>query len=190
MTKPTAQSIAETTLLIFNALEQHDVDEQEKVLSAVQSLLGNTLSPIPAGPSPQMPSSIATPPAQTNSGPDESEESYFAHKGPQNKIEELAVAAHYLEKSSGKTGHTREAIKSTIESARRNFDAKNFKRDMNNAKTRGLFNKGGTSGEYTLSFYGKNYIDALPDRDTAAAIRAPKKVGGKKKAKKKAVKSK
>jgi hypothetical protein len=66
------------------------------------------------------------------------------------KIEELAVAARFLEKTANQTTVTQAEIKSVISAARRNFDASNFGRDINNARTKGLFNKGTGKDAYEI----------------------------------------
>lgn len=76
-----------------------------------------------------------------------------------------------------------------ISAARRNFDASNFGRDINNARTKGLFNKGTGKDAYVLSYYGQNYVDILPNRDQLKTLKAKgskaKKCGATKKAAKK-----
>ena len=71
--------------------------------------------------------------------------------------------------------------------SRRNFDSHNYNRDMQNARNQaGFFNKSTEKGSDTLSYYGQNYVDALPDRDTAKQLSRPKtKSPSKKKTRKK-----
>ena len=112
---------------------------------------------------------------------------YFNLKEPANKGELLAVAARFLEKSENTESCKRDQIKKAILDSRRNFDAANFLRDMKNATSQaGFFNKGGSNGEYALSYFGQQFVDALPDRVAAKAIKRPgtkKKPAAKKKAK-------
>lgn len=60
---------------------------------------------------------------------------------------------------------------------------------MDNAKrSAGFFNTGTDSSANTLSYNGKEFIDALPDRDAAKATRRKPRKARKKAAKKKAAK--
>ncbi|MGJ8637745.1 MAG: hypothetical protein ACSHX5_12970 [Phycisphaerales bacterium] len=189
----TKQSVGVTTNAVYEALSQHSEEEQINILRAVNSLLGITPDyHIPSAPTlPIPPANPSTPtelpPANPLDSSIGSAEDYFAHKDPNTKIEQLATAAHYLEKTTKATSHSKEDIKATVESARRNFDSAKFSRDMDNAKVKGLFNKGGQPNSFTLSFYGKNYLDALPDREAVKRLKSPKKTS-KKKAKKKPAK--
>jgi hypothetical protein len=108
---------------------------------------------------------------------------FFADKAPNSKIEEFAVAA----KLAGDTPLTKELAKAIISTqAKRRFDEAHFARDIDSAIRAGFFIKGARA-EYVLSHYGEDYVDALPDRKAARAIKKPKKAGGKaKKQKKKA----
>jgi hypothetical protein len=106
---------------------------------------------------------------------------FFDAKQPKGKIEELAVAARYREQYSGGTSNTKEEFQETFKAAKRNFDAKNFRRDIGNAKTAKLFNAG---KDNILSHHGESYVDTLPDRQAAAALRKAgrgRKKGGRKK---------
>lgn len=103
---------------------------------------------------------------------------FFHLKDPQNKGESLAVAARYRE-LKGEEVHTKADLKAVITDAGRNFDDSNFARDMNNAKRQAGFFNLGTGREIKLSYYGKQYVDALPDREKAGALKKPK-IGGRK----------
>jgi len=103
---------------------------------------------------------------------------FFHFKDPQNKGEILAVAARYRE-LKGEEAHPKSDLKAVIVDAGRNFDDANFARDMNNAKRQAGFFNLGTGRGARLSYYGKQYVDALPDRAKAGALKRPK-VGGRK----------
>jgi hypothetical protein len=105
---------------------------------------------------------------------------FFDQKDPQNKGESLAVAARYRE-LHGNDQHSKADLKTVITNAGRNFDDHNFKRDMNNAKRQAGFFNLGTGRDAKLSYYGKQYVDALPNREGAGALKKPK-IGGRKKA--------
>jgi len=102
------------------------------------------------------------------------EKSYFDQKNPRTKVEELAVAARYREESVSATTHTQAQLREVIAAARRNFDAKNFRRDLENAKVAGLFNRGTGKDSIVLSHYGQSYTDALPDREAVKKLGRPK----------------
>jgi hypothetical protein len=109
---------------------------------------------------------------------------FFDQKKPQGKTEELAVAVRYLEQYGNVSSPTKEQIGEAVTSAKRNFDSKNFGRDLGNARAAKLFNVG---KQIQLSHNGDSYVDALPDREAASALKksAPKTgKGGRKKARK------
>lgn len=114
-------------------------------------------------------------PGATPSDPSE----FVREKDPQNKGELLAVAARYRELVGDHESHPKADLQKVITDARRNFDDRNFARDLNNAKRQaGFFLLGtGQRDSAKLSHYGKEYVDALPDRDATAKLRRPK-VGG------------
>jgi hypothetical protein len=161
-------------------LEPLESEERIRVVSAVLTLLGEddlTKGAARGGGGSGTPVSSS----QENTG---NAQQYFSAKDPQNKIEELAVAARFREASQNLHEHKKEEIHAVFADARRNFDSHHFSRDMANAKRRGFFTKG---GENKLAYYGQQYVDALPDREAVKAIRAPrtrktasKKAGSKK----------
>src|SRR5207247_3229045 len=71
--------------------------------------------------------------------------------------------------------HSKADLKKVIADARRNFDDRNFARDIKNARRQaGLFNLGTERDAYQLSSYGQQYVDALPDKDAASKLKKPK----------------
>lgn len=106
-------------------------------------------------------------------------QSYFAAKNPRTKGEELAAAARYRELNEGAESSTRADLERVIKNARRNFDAGNFRRDLENARTSGLFTRGSGKDSIILSTYGQSYVDALPDRAVAKQFARPKRGGRK-----------
>ncbi len=67
--------------------------------------------------------------------------------------------------------------------ARRSFHDGNFGRDIDNARAAKFFNPGGSAATgFTLSHVGQNYVDALPDREKAKAVKKAAKSGKKRKA--------
>ncbi len=114
------------------------------------------------------------------------EKSYFDEKKPRTKGEELAVAARYREEREGATASTKAELAATTTAARRNFDASNFRRDIENARVKGLFTRGSGKDSVVLSHYGQSYVDALPDRNALKALDKPKGARARRKARKKA----
>lgn len=110
---------------------------------------------------------------------------YFDQKEPRTKGEELATAARFREQHADAEASTQGELKEVIKAARRNFDANNFRRDLDNARTKGLFNRGTGKDSAVLSHYGQNYVDALPDREALKRLRNPKRARAKRKASKK-----
>lgn len=103
------------------------------------------------------------------------EKAYFDSKEPRTKLEELAVAARFREEKEGATASTRADIEKVVKAARRNFDASNFRRDLDNARRKGLFNSGTGKDSIVLSYFGQEYVDALPNRKEVKAKRKPKR---------------
>jgi hypothetical protein len=67
--------------------------------------------------------------------------------------------------------NSKDDFRAVFKDARRSFDTKNFGRDIGNARLSGFFTKG---KENSLSDYGQQYVDQLPDRTAARTLRRPK----------------
>lgn len=116
-------------------------------------------------------------------------QAFLDQKHPRNKGEMLAVVARYRELVEKTDTHSKADFKRVITSARRNFDDSNFTRDINNAKRQaGFFNTGTGRDASKLSYYGQQFVDALPNRDAVGKLKRPRVGGGKKKHKKRAKK--
>lgn len=113
------------------------------------------------------------------------EQAYFAEKIPRTKGEELAVAARYREIREGALSSSKAEIGSVIRAGRKNFDAGNYRRDLENARISGLFTRGTGKDAATLTDYGQRYVNALPDRKAVKELPRPRKTP-RKKGKKKA----
>lgn len=176
MTKAT---IAGASSTLYQLLEPFTSEERRRIVQATMLLLGDSAVALSnGGPGTGTPANTGGGAQFGSGGP----KSYFESKAPTKKIEELAVAARFLENSSKGDAHTSEAIKGVFVVARRNFDGGNFVRDINNARTAGLFNKGGNAKTgFTLSYYGQNYVDVLPDRAKLKELKRPKKGASRKK---------
>lgn len=161
------ESIAAVMTKLYDILVPLESAERQRAITAALTLLGETEV-----------STIAPPAAGGDSEPqcvggtDEmgDAKSFFDAKEPRSKMEELAVAAAFREQSDNHE-HSKSELEEVIKAARRNFDSGNFARDIANAKTKGLFNKGDGN---RLSYYGQHYVDAMPDRAAVKAIRKPK----------------
>jgi hypothetical protein len=152
---------------LTKVLEPLQKDERQKVIQAVFSLLGNE----PSGKLHLDGDNGGDQKERVMSG---QEKTYFDKKDPKTKGEELAIAARFREQTAKAQTHTKEDIRKVVEAARRNFDVRNFKRDIENARTKGLFNRGTGKGQFTLSYYGQSYVDGLPDRNAVKKLRRPK----------------
>ncbi len=171
------KSIADASSVLYQLLEPFDPSERARIVQGTLTLLGE----LAAESTSQGQSSAGTAGAQTHSASGKGVREYFDIKKPNNKIEELATVARFREQAQNGEASTKEDFKKIIGAARRNFDNANFARDINNARNKGFFNKGGSAKTgYTLSYYGQNYIDALPDRDAAKKIQRPKRAGARK----------
>ena len=171
-------NVAEIAVKLFDLLQPLEQPDRQKVIQAALVLLGEpTLPPPPllgSGGHGGPPTPIQSPAISAANNADVHK--FFAEKDPHNKIEEFAVAARYRELHEGASTHSNNHLKVLItKGARRNFDENNFARDLNNARTKGLFNKGADEkGEFTLAYYGQQYVDALPDRAKVKSLRKPK----------------
>ena len=161
------ESVGSATQKVHAILESVGDDWAKVVNAAVVLMGGNALN---AGSGAGAGGGAGTGAPGAGSG---SAAAYFAAKEPKGKIEALAVAARYREEHESVQTHTKEEFAAVFKAARRNFDTKKFSADINNAKAKGLFNKG---ADNTLAYNGQRYVDALPDRKAAkAALRAPRK---------------
>jgi hypothetical protein len=166
----TKKSVAAVATALYELLEPLEEPERQRAVSAAAALLGSSLGlSTQAAPAigPATSPSVIVP--THGAGP----AAFFNGKDPHSKIEELAVAARYRESELGTHTHTKEELQAVFRDARRNFDIRNFARDIDNARTKGLFTR---DKEITLAYYGQQYVDALPDRDAAKTLRRPKKV--------------
>lgn len=179
--------VLDATSKLVAILEPLENVDRQKVIQAAFVLLGVTPSDAITVVTPAGAAGSAKPGLAGRSATNE--KAFFDLKQPTNKGEELAVAARFREESLGAAESTKEELKAVFSAARRNFDSKNYGRDLNNARTKGLFNRGGERSKVVLSHYGQNYVDALPDQEAVKAIRKPKGAGAKKTAKRTAKKT-
>jgi len=105
---------------------------------------------------------------------------YFDQKQPKSKVEELAVGTRYREEVAKSEMSTQEELRAVFREARRNFDVKNFRRDIENARNRNLFTRGTGRGVVQLSAVGQKMVDALPDRSASKALTSKGKAKKKK----------
>lgn len=148
---------------MVSIIESLSDDDKQKVLDAVLTLTGLSVG---SGKSMPATKEQVAPNSRPSNGVS-SAQPYFESKAPTNKIEELAVAARFLEQTEDLEEISREDFVRVFKAARRNFDKKNFGRDIANAKTRGLFNKGSSIGVVALSHAGQGFVDKLPERDVS-----------------------
>lgn len=153
---------------IVTVLEGLEAPDRSKVIQAALTLLGESASHEAGSINPSvLPSTI-----RSKNG----EKAYFDAKNPRMKIEELATAARYLEEAENATSYTRADLERIIRAARRNFDGKNFRRDLDNARTANLFTRGTGRDSIVLSSHGQNYVDALPNRDALKEMGKPRRI--------------
>lgn len=172
--------VVDATTKVVALIEPLAPDERARVIQAALTMLGDVAtsaaigSPAAAPPSVMAASAIAplgaAPLMAVVPG---GEKAYFDQKQPTNKGEELAVAARYREERLGASQSNKEELRQVVQAARRNFDAGNYRRDIENARVKGLFNRGGVDA--VLSHYGQSVVDALPNRAAVKAIKKPKR---------------
>lgn len=176
----------EATNKLVAILEPLENADRQRVIHAAFVLLGVTASDAATTTTPAA-LLLGAKPGPPN-GKVASEKAFFDLKQPANKGEELAVAARFREENLDATGSTKDELKAIFKAARRNFDSNNFGRDIDNARKKGIFNRGSGS-DAVLSHYGQSYVDTLPDRDAVKALRKPKGAGAKRSPVKRAAKS-
>ena len=166
------KNIANTSVELVKLLEPYSTEERQRIIQATVILLGDIN--IPIAPNLKTPGSFE-PKAVSGKAKE-----FFEQKNPKNKGEQLAVAARYREETIGVEEHSKADLKAVFAEARRNFDDKNFHRDIDNARRQaGLFNLGTGRDVNKLSYQGQQFVDTLPDRD-AASKHKKKKVNKKK----------
>ncbi|MDO8374873.1 MAG: hypothetical protein Q7T39_23325 [Polaromonas sp.] len=181
--------ILSVTNKLFALLEPLEDDERARAIQATFVMLGSTPVTFANTGGGTGAGTAGASGNQRGFGTAGNEKTYFDTKKPANKIEELAVAARFREETAGATTSTKQELSEVIKGARRDFDANNYGRDLANAKTKGIFNKGNGT-DVVLSHYGQSYVDALPDREAVKVIGKPKKAGAKRPAAKRAAKNK
>lgn len=189
----TKKNIAQISASLFDLLKDLDAQERQRAVTATMMLFGENIAPTNTSGTTTTNGNVnLRNNTNTKENADVTPKSYIDEKEPKNKGEALAVAARYRELYQKAETHTKAEIKEILTSARRNFDERNYQRDIKNAiHQAGYFNKNTDKGSDTLSYYGQNYVDALPDRETAKKISKPKiKSASKKKAKPKKLQSK
>jgi hypothetical protein len=166
---------------LYLLLEPHDEETRQKAVHAVQVLFGDSHESNPSrngnGDSPTAGHSSDK---GSNLDLTSNAAEYFDRKQPFSKIEELATAVRFIEVRTKNDSATKSDIEDVFVAARRNFDAKNFRRDIDNAKTKGLFTKSRDKGVFTLSHFGQKYVDALHNREALAQLTRPKTAGRRK----------
>jgi hypothetical protein len=201
-------SIASVSSQVYGLLEPFEKDERLRIVNGVLTLLGEGTVSSPSRGSGSGTGSGGGGAASVGGGAGASggdvhqvadvrkgARAYFDLKRPQGKSEELATAARFHELTKDGAAATKADLERIISTeARRGFRTSNFPRDIENARGAKLFNPGGSStGGYTLSYVGQNFVDALPDRKAAKAFKketrgAPRKGKKKKRAKQAAAK--
>jgi len=174
MTKTNAADVAPK---LYQLLSPLSPDERKRAIQATMVLFGEEIPAVPGAPAGGDRTTASRGGASTPMA-------FFQQKNPSNKGETLAVAARYREVHQNADTHSKDDLKKVITDARRNFDNRNFARDIKNARRQaGFFNLGTKRDANQLSYYGQQYVDALPDRDAAAKLKRPKIGRGKKAAK-------
>jgi hypothetical protein len=163
--------VAAKTQKLYGLLKEATAEERQTIIAATLTLFGDVpLNQMAPGGKGGAPSGGIASGVSTGSGAGfGTMREFFDAKQPQTKLEQLAVAARHREQGGAKN-NSKDDFRSAFDAAKRAFDSNNFTRDIANAKTAKLFNLG---SDNLLSYYGELYVDALPDRDAAAAIKRP-----------------
>lgn len=181
------QNLGEISKKVYDLLSGLNDDERIRIVQAALALFGDAEGLVATNGSVQNKGfedgSTATRSNTTSANAKE----FFRKKDPRDRGEQLAVAARFLEEHEGLETLTKEDFERAFKDAKRSFDKRNFSRDMSNAKGNAkLFISGGKPRTYKLSFYGEEYVDALPDREAASKLKpsSTRKKGRSKKKKK------
>lgn len=186
------KNIGQLASEIYALLEGQEKEESIKILSSVSTLLGIGTIPPTSGLN-----SNGTPDTSMSNNQNtqthiKNAKAFFDLKDPKTKGEEFAVAAKYRAEHGLGESHTKEDFKTIIKTqAKRKFDESNFARDIDNTiRQAKFFLKDDGKGQYMLSDVGEKYVDALPDRSAAHALRKGKSgtKKGKKSTRKKSIK--
>jgi hypothetical protein len=163
----TKKTVAEASAELYRLLEPFGTEERSRIVRGTLTLLGDVF------PDDRRQEQTGKGPGAAAAG---NARAFFEQKKPNNKIVELATAARFREQAEGASKSSKDELQKILSDARRNFDSHHFRRDIGNATHNGFFNKGGSvKSGYTLSYYGQNFIDALPDREAAKKIPRPKR---------------
>lgn len=178
------KTLAETSAELYQLLEPFDSTERQRIVKSVLVLLGeasDVRSDVRTPQTPQPSISGQQSLADASGGvPFDRARKYFNDKAPKGTSETLATAAMFFETHGGARVLVKDDFKAVFEGARRDFVASNFARDMDNAIKSGFFNAGGNAKKgYTLSGYGQDFLEALPDRTAAKAVQRPGRSGWK-----------
>lgn len=168
---------------MFKILQDFTQEERQRVITATLMLFGEAYTPS-AGSGGSGGGAAGSAAALAGGGGVLSVRQFFDQKKPQGKTEELAVAVRFLEQYGNVSSPSKDQIEEAIIGAKRNFDSVHFSRDMGNARQAKLFNAG---KQIQLSHTGDRYVDTLPDREAASALKksVPKaRKGGRKKVRK------
>lgn len=168
-------NVAKVTSDVCALFEPLSPADRSKVLQAVMILLGEQV-PEPMvqrqGGQQDQPHSGVQPRGGHASG---DLKRYFAEKAPKNKKETLAIAARWAQLHEGKETVAKDDFKRLIIGAGRHFDAHNFSMDITDAKrSSGFFVAGTGKDEYRLTYFGEQFVDALPNREVADQLARPK----------------
>ena len=170
-------SLAQVPAKLYDLLAPLTPEDRLRAVQATLVLFGEEI-PAEVSLGPQKPS-LAHPTGTAGTSSDPA--AFMNQKDPQNKGELLAVAARYREQIEKEDSHSKADLRKVVTDAHRNFDDTNFARDLNNAKRQaGFFVLGAGRDANKLSYYGKQYVDALPNREAAAGLKKPKIGGGRK----------
>jgi hypothetical protein len=183
------KTIADASAELYRLLEPFESGERERMVKGTLMLLGDgqLAQNISAGVTQQQGNAPASVPLKDGQVQFDRARKFFDTKQPIGVIEGLATAARFFEMHGGSAALRKDDFKAVFDGARRNFAARNFARDLGNATQGGYFNAGGgKKAGYTLSHYGQDYIDALPDRAAAKAVVRPKRAARSKAKRKKA----
>jgi hypothetical protein len=162
--------LAELSAKLFRILLPLKSEERARVIQAALILCGQDATATVI--SPVVAQSGSGSPAAPQSATDAA--TFVSQKAPANKGEALAVAARFRELSLKQDVHKKADLKKVFKDARRNFDDGNFNRDIDNARRGGGFFTLGTGRDsHTLSYYGQQFVDALPNRELALKLKRP-----------------
>ena len=197
MTEPPSDKFDAVRAMV-ETLTPFDDADRELIVRWAQESLGMNLGASPTLPHVATPAPPVVPPVVATPGTHGTGDirTFVANKNPRSDQQFAAVVAYYFRFEAPDAERKNEVVADDLQESARKSGRERFRNPLatlNNAHRTGWLDRGGDRGAFSINAVGENLVAmALPDGDTSAAGRAPrrKKAGKKKKAGRKKTPSK